>query len=55
MPDNRRVDFADIRKRADFRAVLAHYGLPPVEKGDQVKIRCPVPSSWPVVEPGRAG
>jgi hypothetical protein len=41
MADNRRVDFRDIRKRADFRAVLAHYGLPPVGKGDQVKIRCP--------------
>jgi hypothetical protein len=41
MADNRRVDFRDIRRRADFRAVLAHYGLPPVGKGDQVKIRCP--------------
>jgi len=41
MTDNRRVDFRDIRRRADFRAVLAHYGLPPVGKGDQVKIRCP--------------
>ena len=41
MTDNRRVDFEDIRRRADFRAVLAHYGLEPVGKGDQVKIRCP--------------
>jgi hypothetical protein len=41
MPDNRRVDFGDIRRRADFRAVLAHYGLSPMGKGDQVKIRCP--------------
>jgi DNA primase len=41
MADSRRVDFADIRKRADFRAILAHYGLTLVGKGDQVKILCP--------------
>lgn len=41
MPDTRRVDFADLRKRADFRAVLAHYGLKPVGRGDQLKICCP--------------
>jgi hypothetical protein len=33
MADNRRVDFSDLRKRADFRAILAHYGLTPVGKG----------------------
>ena len=27
MSDNRRVDFADLRARADFRTVLAHYGI----------------------------
>ena len=41
MTANRRVDFAGIRKRADFRAVLAHYGLVPKGKGEQVKILCP--------------
>jgi DNA primase len=41
MADHRRLDFADLRKRADFRAILAHYRLSPVGKGDQVKILCP--------------
>src|SRR3954467_2433879 len=41
MADNRRVDFNDLRHRADFRAILAHYGLKPVGKGDQVKVLCP--------------
>src|SRR4051794_418551 len=41
MADNRRVDFNDLRRRADFRAILAHYGLEPVGKGDQVKVQCP--------------
>ena len=41
MADNRRVDFKDLRQRADFRAILAHYGLKPVGNGDQLKIRCP--------------
>src|SRR3954468_8546867 len=41
MADNRRVDFNDLRRRADFRAILAHYGLNPVGKGDQVKVQCP--------------
>jgi DNA primase len=41
MADNRRVDFADIKSCADFRAVPAHYGLKPSGKGDQVKVRCP--------------
>jgi hypothetical protein len=29
MPDTRRVDFQDIKSRADFRAILAHYGIKP--------------------------
>src|SRR3954449_10375287 len=41
MTGNRRVDFNDLRRRADFRAILAHYGLNPVGKGDQVKVQCP--------------
>jgi DNA primase len=41
MTDNRRVDFNDLRRRADFRAILAHYGLSPVGKGEQVKVQCP--------------
>jgi CHC2 zinc finger len=40
MADNRRVDFKGLRQRADFRAILAHHGLEPVGKGDQLKIRC---------------
>lgn len=36
-----RVDFEAIKARADFAAVLAHYGLRPVGQGDQVKILCP--------------
>lgn len=36
-----RVDFEMIKARADFRAVLAHYHLTPVGRGDQVKILCP--------------
>jgi DNA primase len=41
MTASRRVDFVDLRKRADFRAVLNHYGISPRGKGDQVKIPCP--------------
>jgi DNA primase len=41
MADNRRVDFADIKSRADFRAIPAHYGLTPIGQGDQAKICCP--------------
>ena len=41
MADNRRVDFKDLRQRADFRAILAHYSLKPVGNGDQLKIRWP--------------
>jgi DNA primase len=41
MPDTRRVDFQDIKSRADFRAILAHYHIAVVGQGDQAKIRCP--------------
>ena len=41
MTDNRRVDFKDLRGRADFRAILAHYNLKPVGMGEQVKVLCP--------------
>jgi hypothetical protein len=41
MTAKRRVDFADLRSRADFRAVLAHDDLTPKGRGDQVKIPCP--------------
>jgi hypothetical protein len=52
MAANRRVDFADIKSRADFRAILAHYGIQPIGMKDQAKIRCPCgsdcgsPASW---------
>ena len=42
MTDNRRVDFADLRARADFRTVLAHYGITIKGTGDQVKALCPL-------------
>ena len=42
MKDNRRVDFADLRARADFRTVLAHYGIAIKGSGDQVKALCPL-------------
>jgi DNA primase len=41
MPDDRHVDFQDITSRADFRAILAHYGITPIGKKDQAKIRRP--------------
>ena len=41
MKDTRRVDFADIKSRADFRAILAHYGIALVGHRDQAKICCP--------------
>jgi hypothetical protein len=41
MPKTHRVDFDDLKARADFRAVLAHYGLTPVGSGDQTKVPCP--------------
>lgn len=36
-----RVNFEALKARADFRSVLAHYGLTPVGHGDQAKIHCP--------------
>jgi hypothetical protein len=36
-----RVDFDDLKARADFRQVLSHYGLSPGGSGDQAKVRCP--------------
>src|SRR3954452_19440933 len=41
MTKNYRVDFEAIKARADFRAVLAHYGLELLGQGEQAKIRCP--------------
>src|SRR5918912_4069083 len=41
MLKNYRVDFEAIKARADFRAVLAHYGLALLGHGEQAKVRCP--------------
>ena len=41
MAKTHRVDFDGLKARADFRAVLLHYGLTPVGSGDQAKVRCP--------------
>src|SRR4051794_10076556 len=41
MVKNYRVDFEAIKARADFRAVLAHYGLALLGQGEQAKVRCP--------------
>src|SRR3954468_24890780 len=41
MAKNYRVDFDAIKARADFRAVLAHYGLALLGQGEQSKVRCP--------------
>src|SRR5436309_9743938 len=41
MAKNYRVDFEAIKARADFRAVLAHYGLALLGHGEQAKARCP--------------
>ena len=40
MNSNRRVNFDEIKARADFRTVLTHYGLTP-GRGVQCKICCP--------------
>ena len=40
MPKNYRLDFDAIKARAEFRAVLSHYGLTP-GGGGQFKICCP--------------
>ncbi len=41
MPHSSRINFDELKARADFRLVLSHYGLTPVGEGNQVKIRCP--------------
>src|SRR4051794_16911690 len=41
MAKNYRVDFEVIKARADFRAVLVHYGIALLGKGEQAKARCP--------------
>src|SRR3954447_22278627 len=41
MAKNYRVDFETIKARADFRPVLAHYGLALLGQGEQAKVRCP--------------
>src|SRR5918911_4709259 len=41
MAKDYRVDFEAIKARADFRAVLAHYGLALLGHGEQAKVRCP--------------
>jgi DNA primase len=41
MPQSHRVDFDDLKARADFRQVLSHYGLTPSGQGDQVRLLCP--------------
>ena len=37
MAKSHRINFDDLKARADFRAVLLHYGLTPVGQGDQAK------------------
>jgi DNA primase len=41
MGDQRRIDFEELKARADFRAVLDHYGLKVVGRREQAKIHCP--------------
>jgi DNA primase len=41
MPKAHRIDFDELKARADFRAVMAFYGLKPVGSGDQAKLHCP--------------
>ncbi len=41
MPHASRVNFDDLKARADFRTVLRHYGITPVGSGEQIKILCP--------------
>ena len=41
MSDNIRVDFADLRERADFRAALVHYQIDLQGSGDQLRAHCP--------------
>src|SRR5215218_3476056 len=41
MAKAQRIDFEDLKARADFRAVLLHYRLALVGQGDQAKVLCP--------------
>src|SRR5215212_5181527 len=41
MPKDQRINFDDLKAKADFRLVLAHYGLAIVGQGEQAKILCP--------------
>lgn len=41
MPKQHRVNFEELKARADFRAVLLHYGLSPMGAGEQARILCP--------------
>ena len=41
MAKSHRINFDDLKARADFRAVLLHYGLTLVGSGDQAKVHCP--------------
>jgi DNA primase len=41
MQPKHKIDFRDLKARADFRAVLAHYGLQTVGSGEQTRMRCP--------------
>src|SRR3954449_9362987 len=41
MAKDYRVNFEAIKERADFRAVLAHYGIALLGHGEQAKVCCP--------------
>ena len=41
MAKSHRINFDDLKARADFRAVLLHYGLTLIGSGDQAKVHCP--------------
>src|SRR5215204_7276212 len=41
MPKQHRVNFDDLKARADFRAVLLHYRINLVGQGEQAKVLCP--------------
>jgi DNA primase len=41
MAKQHRINFDELKARADFRTVLAHYDLAIVGHGDQAKVLCP--------------
>src|SRR5215208_5190203 len=41
MPKPQRIDFDDLKAKADFAAVLLHYRINLVGQGDQAKVLCP--------------